>query len=186
MTAGDTAREHYTSTRTEMIQRIQLRDNVLLVYLGAIATLLGLAFGASINTEVLLVIPVLSLGAAVILSQHNIAIGSLGAFLVHELEPFLKELGEYAPQWDNSYAFHEYSSRGVSLRTIGHFLLINVPAVAGLVITWRPGICSPFPENPVWWLGILCTGSSVYYIWSAHSWRKRIYAGLKWRTKENP
>jgi hypothetical protein len=184
MSAGDTAREHYTSARTELIQRIHLRDNVLLVYLGAVGTVFGLAFGTSIRSEVLLVVPFFSLGASVILSQHNIAIGSIGAFLVHEIEPFLKQLGEYAPQWDNSVTFHEYSSRGVWLRTIGHTLLIVIPAIAGIAITWRSGFYSPFPQGPLWWFALICTVLSCYFIWYAHTWRNKIYAGLKWRTSK--
>ena len=58
MSSGESARKFYESARLELIHRIRLRENILLFYLGAVATLLGVAFGSQpVKLEVLFVIP---------------------------------------------------------------------------------------------------------------------------------
>jgi hypothetical protein len=182
MSSGDSARTFYESARQELIQRIQLRDNVLLVYLGAIGTIFSVSLGTTVKPEILLVIPYLALGASVIVSQHNAVIGSLGIFLVFEIGPFLQKLKEGAPQWDNSASLHEYSTRAIWMRSFGHFLLIIVPPVAALSINWQSGFYGSFPENPIWWVGVLSTVASIYIIIEAHYWRKKLFKKIKWKT----
>jgi hypothetical protein len=128
MSAGETARKHYESARLELIERIKLRDHSLLVYLGVVGTILSAALAMPAKLEILLSIPYIALGVAVIISQHNEVIGSLGDFCARELEPFLRNLQppEDAPQWDNSAALHDYSMQAIKLRSWGHFLLIIV------------------------------------------------------------
>jgi hypothetical protein len=175
MTAGETARKNYEMARWEITERIQIRDQVLLVYLGAVGTIFGIALGTSSKPEILLVTPYLTLGAAIIVSQHNSVIGALGSFVAHELESFLREIGEYAPQWDTSAVLGSYSVRMVWLRTLGHLLLLSSPPVVGLIANWWYGFYSPFPNWIIWWFGLVCTGLSLFLLLESHSWRRRLH-----------
>jgi hypothetical protein len=181
MSSGESARKHYEAARQEVVERIQARDNVLLFYLGAVGTLFGVALGTSARLEILLVIPYLALGAAVLVSQHHALIGWLAAFCANEIEPFLKEIGEYAPQWDNSLALQEYSSRAIGLRAVGHLVLIVIPSIAGLVMNWRFGFGKLLPQGILWWSGVAFTVLSTWTIRQAHAGRKKIYDSTQWR-----
>ena len=97
MSGGETARKNYEMAQQEIQEHLQLRDNVLLVYLGAIGTIFGVALGTNADMKILLVIPYLALGSSVIVSQHNALVGSVESYIVSELEPFLKKIGEHAP-----------------------------------------------------------------------------------------
>ena len=95
MSAGETARKNYESARNELVQRIQLREQILLFFVGGVATIYSVALGAENKLEILLAIPYISFGTAVIISQHNSVIGALGHFCAHELWPFLKKVGAF-------------------------------------------------------------------------------------------
>jgi len=180
MSAGDTARENYKSARDELIAHIQIRDNVLFIYLGAIGALFGLALGSSARPDLLLIIPLLSVGAAFIVAQHDGLIGALSSFLIDEIEPFLIEIGESAPQWDNSSALKEYSSRSVSFRTAGHMVFLEAPSVMALGMNWK-AFNFPFPKGPLWWLGVVFTGFAMYILLNNHTWRKSLKGRVAWR-----
>lgn len=107
MSVGDTARSNYAAVRAEILQRMQLRDYVLLVFLGFTGAIFSVALGAANHIEVLLAIPFLSLGAAILVSQHNLMAAVLGDFLSTELQVALDSENEGAPQWDKSLYFQE-------------------------------------------------------------------------------
>lgn len=182
MSVADTARANYDSARTELIERIRLRDNVLLVYLTLVCAVFGVAFGTSDRIDVLLSLPFVALGTTVLVCQHNCVIGSLADFCVNELIPVLKSESppEYAVQWDNSNALHNYSTRAIQLRSIGHSLLILIPCIAALGTNWKHGFCSPFPFVVTWWFGLFCVTIIFWLIWQSHKWRRDIYATFNW------
>jgi hypothetical protein len=178
MSRGDSARTHYESAREELILRIQLRDRVLLLYLGGVATISGVAIGSKgVQTQLLLILPFLTLGIAMIATQHNALIGAIGYFCVNEIEPYLKDLpnSEYAPQWDSSTALEEYSQRAVRFRSWGHTAIMLLPSFASLVVTYQEGINPPTWSTVLWWFGIFCVGSIIILIYKTYSWRKHLY-----------
>lgn len=178
MSKGETARNSYESARTELIQRLQLRDNVLLAFLGAIGAIFGLAFGTSANPEILLIVPYLALGATVLVVQHNNVIGMIGQFLTNEITPLLKEIDEYAPQWDNSPTSIRYLAKSIWFRTLGHFLLIIIPELAALLLN-RNHFCFSSPKSFLWWAGLAFTMISVFILSSSHRLRKNLYRNLE-------
>jgi hypothetical protein len=182
MSIADTARGNYNSARTEIIERIRLRDNVLLVYLALVGTVFGVAFGTNIQIEVLLALPFVALGTTVLICQHNCVIGSLADFCVNELIPVLKSESppEYTVQWDNSNALHKYSTQAINLRSFGHLLLILIPCINALVMNWKHIFSSTFQLVVVWWLGSACVVFILWFVWRSHKWRKNIYATFNW------
>lgn len=182
MGAGDTARHSYAAARAEILQRMRLRDNVLLVFLAVSGAILGVALRGSGNNEVLLSIPFLALGTAILVSQHNLLAAVLGQFCAHELEPFLKSLepSEHAPNWDNSRTFKQFANEAAKLRLIGHGIIILVPCVLALAMNWDHALNSPFPLGPLWWFGAMCSIVAAGVIINSHARRVDIYNKRKW------
>lgn len=174
MTSGDSARQYHATARSEIIQRLQLRDNVLLVFLGATGALFGIALGTNANPEILLVVPYLTLGATLIISQHHEVIGSLGLFLREELHPALEKMGDAAPEWDTSDALREYHSQAIWMRILAHTILLIIPPLGSLAINWHHRVVSAFPQGLAWWLGALFAGLSVVVLVRSHYQRKRL------------
>ncbi len=183
MSAGETARKNYESARNELVQRIQLREQILLFFVGGVATIYSVALGAENKLEILLAIPYLSFGTAVIISQHNSVIGALGHFCAHEIEPFLKKLepSEYAPLWESSASLHRHSAKTLGMRTLAHVVLIITPAALGLSMNWQYARFSDIANGIIWWIGATGTVLSLGFLMSAHFWRRKLYREIEWQ-----
>jgi len=179
MSAADTARNNYSAVRAEIVQRMQLRDYVLLVFLGFTGAIFSVAFGSSNRIAVLLALPYLSLGAAILVSQHNMMAAILGEFLSRELQTALAE--EKAPHWDNSSTFHAFAKTAADFRFIGHILIIFVPCIVALGVNWRAAFYASFPDNPMWWFGALCLLMAGFVIWYSHNKRMQLYINRPWQ-----
>jgi hypothetical protein len=142
MSRGDSARIHEEMARWELIQRIEHRDNTLLLFLGAVGAIFAALGTDRFDNKILLVIPYLALGVVFITEHHNKMIGLLGRYLKLELEPYYRKIKEYAPQWDGSSSNLERSTEYPITRKIGHLVLIIGPSAfslmlnLGLVISW--------------------------------------------------
>ena len=177
MKTDDTSRAYYNSARTELIERIKLRDQIFVFYLAGVVAIFGLALGASNHSDILLCVPFIGLGASIIISQHFAVIGALAAYCVLEVGPFLRSgsSAEDAPQWDASEALRAYHDAAIAMRTWGHVLLILLPSACALGFTWRHGIFSPFPLGTLWWVGMGCVLISGLVVWRTHQFRKTLY-----------
>lgn len=172
----------YESARGELIHRIGLRDNALLVYLGAMTTLFGVSLGTSISIASLLAVPFVALGATIIVSQHNAIIGSLASYCATEIQAYLDRTmkKDCPPQWENSVALCKYHRTSMRLRTGGHSILLLAPVIAALALNWQHALSSPFPEGIMWWFGAVCAGVSCWIIRSVHIWRAKLYDERAW------
>ena len=182
--SSETTIKLYESARNELIHRIGLRDNILLVFLGAVATILGLALSKPDMKEIMLTIPFLSLGASVLVSQHNSLIGALGEYCSQEIGKFLEKEydNEVVSQWDNSKALERYSSHAMTLRTLGHIMLLLFPSFISLIFNVNYSFDFSLRYTLVWWICFFTFILSLYYIIDTHYWRKNIYKKIiKWR-----
>lgn len=186
MGAGDTARSNYESARSEIVQRIALRDNAVLFYLGAVGTIIGVSLGRS-QPEILLVIPYVALGVGLIVCQHNTVIGNLGYFCVAEVEPFLRALKEpeEAPQWDDSYSLWRSQKGSIWARTAANVVLLIVPSLGGIVWNWQRACDLSSPVSFLWYLGLLCTAMSFFFLVRAHKSRIKLYGDPNWCWKKS-
>lgn len=173
---GENARVHEQTARAEIIQRIALRDNALVLYIGAIGAIIGLVGSGNIGLEILLIVPYLAFGAAIIINQHNVLIGLLGHYLVVELDTEYKKLDEYVPQWDGSKSATTTIGKYPVLLQLkyGHLVLIATPPILGLILNWR----FLYPTTLLaiaWWLGVVLTLLSVGIILGAARYRNELY-----------
>jgi hypothetical protein len=176
---AETARHSYDAARAEILLRMRLRDNVLLVFLAASGAFLGIGLQSNQN-EVLLAIPFLALGTAILVSQHNMLAAALGQFLAHELGPFLKNLNERAPHWDNSVTFRSIHNTAAWFRFWGHMLVIEIPSIVGLCLNARHALESPFPHGPLWWGGAFCAAGALGVLWWSHQKRLKLGEDREW------
>ena len=172
--SGATGRAIYSSVQAEIIERVRLRDNALVLYLGSTSTIFGLALGQITKQEILLVLPFLALGVSAIISHHHSNIGAAMLFVENEIEPFLKNIGEDAPVWETSPTRQLYAKRDVNLRFLANLTLISIPPIAGLIFTYKLGLYSAFPLKSFWWIGLLITLITIYLIIEAHVYRNKL------------
>jgi hypothetical protein len=172
MSKGDIARIHEQTARAEIIQRVGLRDNALVLYLGAVSALVGFAGSANAGTEILLIIPYLAFGATTIIEHHHMMIGVLSHYLAVDLDAEYRKLKEYVPQWDNSASAREaYVKRPYFIRRkFGHWVLIAMPSLLSLVVNyqyiWLRSILTA-----AWWLGFILTILSIVTIAQSSAYR---------------
>jgi hypothetical protein len=178
MSVGETARKNYESVRLEFVQRIQLRDNIILAFLGATGTVFGIALATAAKPEILLIIPYLALGTTVLTVHHHSVMMAILDFTCCELEPFLAQIGESAPLWDSSQAVKRNVSRFMLLRTSGHYLIINVPSIAGLLMNWRHKANSSLSLETLWWFGVAATLISIFVATENHIKRIKLQARI--------
>ena len=175
MSASDTARSAYQSARAELIARIGHRDSILVFYLGAVGALLGVALSTKADQEILLAIPYLAFGAAVLVSQHNDVIGALGSFCRTELHSFLEaqDPAEAAPEWERSAARRESYRSSIWHRSLGHLVLLLAPSFIGLGTNWQHhGV--PTSLVPVVWWGAMLVGTlALIVILRSHFFRRK-------------
>lgn len=122
-----TPRLAYEKAREEILHRIDYRDRVLLLYLGAIAT----TFGAVLAMEkpeysVLYIAPFLSVGAGLLVYQHNISISDLVSFI-------RRKLAGPVPTFE-TFNLTSSEPRGLKIRSAGEIILLVVPCLACLAI----------------------------------------------------
>lgn len=160
----------------QIMVRVRQRDNVLLMYLGAVGALLGFAFSANgKETEILLAIPYLCFGCSIVLSHHNLLIGDLLDFLKTDLHGFIINhcssdclAYEPCPQFETSKVFEKSIVRMLWLRTAGHTLILVLPCIIAIYANWNhaSGSESTFPFGAVF-LGacVLVIMSCMLLLW---------------------
>lgn len=170
----------YKAAREEIMTRMKLRDQVLLVFLGAIGTIFGVSFGNQVNKEIMLTIPIIALGVSIIISQHSIAIGGIANFCRVELKDFFDNI----PHWDDSKTLKSLSKNQLTKRGLSGFIIIITPCVISLAINYEHAINSPFPFGQVWWFSLVFTILSAFYIYTAITTRSKYYSSQNWQKSD--
>lgn len=128
---------YYTSYRQELIQRIVLRDGALIFY----ATGMGAYFNyllrdltiEKVRSDMFLAVAlgaplgIFSLCFTLIVLQHHVAIGKLGAFGRLELTEQCRQLGLPTIHWDNSRALNSSVDFFHRYRLFSQALILIVP-----------------------------------------------------------
>jgi hypothetical protein len=174
------ATNYYRAVRDELVERVKLRDQVLLVYLGFVGAVLGASLTKDSWREIGLILPFLGLGCAILVSQHNAVIGALIRFINEDLKRKLKETGIDVPEFVSSNSFRGHSRYSNFSRSLGHAVVIMIPEIAGLGINFPHALLSPFPMGPAWWFGLAFALCSAFVIYDSHRGRSRVYNDTPW------
>lgn len=176
MNDSDVKKLFYESARAELIQRIQLRDNVALLYLAAIAAIFGIALAKDGKLEILLIVPLLSLAASVLTSQHHILIGALGKYCSAEICIDITYKDIPIPQWDNSKSLQQFFSFAMNSRAIGHLCIFSIPAIAGLALNYKYSYNGEISLTILFYMGCFVTILEIIYILDSFFKRKKLFA----------
>ena len=161
----------YNAARNEIVERIKLRDQALLLYLAAITTLFGIGLGKDKMAEILFIIPFLALGIVSIIVQHNLTIGAIASFIRTELKEYFLTV----PHWDDSKSLKKIFKQQSLFRKISAYITIGVPPIISLIINNIYATQTTFPYGLLWWLCLVLTIISIYYIYITSSKRDKIY-----------
>jgi hypothetical protein len=128
--SAEEANLFYQSARSELIQRLALRDQSLIAYIASAGAYFGFVVqgsykntnaGSDVLSEaaIVVVLPIISLVFTYVILQHHVMIGKLG-----EYTRLLFPSGYN--HWDHTYASWE-DKRYLSARTISQALLLILP-----------------------------------------------------------
>ncbi|MFG1954321.1 hypothetical protein [Micromonospora sp. NPDC048830] len=131
---------YYSAVRSEILQRQTIRESTLTLFLGAAATLAGVALtGSDQRRWLLFFVPVLGLGASCVYLQHTTATRALWNYLASEFQDEITHAmtPDKAPRhWDVSSARAGLAT-SAAIRAAASTLLIVMPgmlaAIAGLI-----------------------------------------------------
>lgn len=153
---NDVPLKFYETARAEMLLRIREREVATYVWLGVIGTIVSLAFGTGRREfDVLLVLPVVSLGFAARVTQHEELIKVLAAYCKNEVGPLLESQG--LRQWDNSRTLAEAQSSFVATRTLVNLLLFVGPSSLALWLNSSNLAAQGLIFRTTFWVGVFCT-----------------------------
>jgi glycerophosphoryl diester phosphodiesterase len=168
---------YYEAARQEILERLRLRDQFLLTYVMASATLFGLVIGQRIeDLRLLLVVPYVALGFSVLVSQHHAVIGSLLFFCGNELAPSLiADMSASVPKWESSRTYRIDFARALMRRLWAHFLLLLLPPTVSL---WLTRAClkeCSISTIIAWYCGLVFTICAASLIRLGFSFRRRAF-----------
>ncbi|OOQ70122.1 hypothetical protein C1S86_11165 [Vibrio parahaemolyticus] len=179
------ALKFYDAARTELVERIRLRETILLFYITVIATLLGVAYNKANHHGVLLIIPYISFSIGYLLQHHNTLIGTLGRYchslhISHLVYGFDKPL----EQWDNSSILREQSELATSSRFWPQAAILSIPSGFALfvnheryddIVEANSLFSTEFIGWAALWLGGVMTFFSVYFLYESKAARKSLF-----------
>lgn len=119
---------------------------MLLAFLAATAAIFAFALSnhsttsSSSTTEardLLLVVPYLAFGPALLLMQHNLVIHAIHEYLTKELASHLNTCAKAPPQWESSDALARHGLLLVFLTFFAQAVILLVPSVAALMLAPR-------------------------------------------------
>jgi hypothetical protein len=182
----DLAKIYYSAARAEVLQRLAMREQVLLAGVTAFGVIGGLAL-ANGRQHLLSLFPVLSLAFAVLHFRHHFLMAHLGQYIRSELDPSLgfpdvEEVGVQLPaHWDNWLRNEEGSSRIqyiLLMELLGSWLLLWLPGLIGLLVL-RSKISRPLISVDI----VLLVGALIPFLLetkhliSNYYRRRRVYKG---------
>ena len=137
----------YESARSELVQRMVMRDSALLFYIGAVGSYFNFVINSHLSKPptqtdlygamiIMLPMPFVCLIFSLVILQHHIIVGRIGAFLRWELNwgPVHEKFSHH---WDNSKSFLEHANFLITLRLYAQGLILCLPLLYDIVFYFR-------------------------------------------------
>jgi len=152
----------YNAVRAEVIQRLALREQVLLAYLATSGVVAGVAYKSSggVNYQTLLIIPGMSVLFTLALIRHDGIMLKIGQYIRTELRPFISGInvgGKTLVDWDESLTLTNYLTRHLIVEKCLFLLLVGGPAASALMIA-RDNRCQ---YHHIFWWAFSCFCASI-------------------------
>ncbi len=171
----------YNAARAEIVQRLALREQVVLAPLTASGVIAGIGFrsgtGAGYDPNVLLLVPLLTIAFTIAFARHNWIIRHIGEYIATELRPFFQAQGPGLPDWDDSQVLRREKKGFLVKELLAFTVLLCVPALLVLSICfWRVHSAS-VSYRWLYWVSLTGTCGSLFFfvanIWRVLSPRKQ-------------
>ena len=168
----------FETARAEILQSIVLWDGAFVIYLASIGAYLNLAFNyhfsdvatsLDVTKALALAIPLpfLCLIFTLMILQHRIFIGGLGAYLSKEL-PWYTGKESAHPHWDISRTIQQIETRLFRVRLVTQAIIMVLPIGYGMLVFWlfwNRQTNSNMEKFALVFLFFLNTASSVFIFW---------------------
>jgi len=161
----------YEVIHNHNLERGRLRESALILYLGGVGVIFGLAFGESLMMEVLFIIPFLSLGVSYIIAQHHNMIGTLLKYLTDEFIPYYRKEHSEIPFWELSETRHTYADQDITQRFFANLILICGPPITSLFLTHNLEP-SNLQTTKIWCISLIATVGSIIVNRKSYKYRK--------------
>lgn len=178
---------HYKAIRDEAVSRLLARDSLLVLYLAAVGTLFGIAFANDGTKGIVVIVPFIAFGIALMLRDHELVLLRHGRWIRSEYEPYVRHYvkgelkedtanavrGLRLPLWDTSPVLREYGETDIGPRYVGYALLLALPSVIGVIwFVQSAGALSPRLESSVAILALLAIFFTLYFVWASYRDRR--------------
>jgi hypothetical protein len=133
----------YNAARSEIVQRLSMRDTTVLAWITTVGVLLGWAIkdasGNDMKDWLMVLIPVMSLAFTFSIYRHTMIIDSLGRYIGRELHRFLGQ--EVAPSlvpyhWDNSNILNRRGKTYLLIERNTYLVLMAGPPLGCVLYLW--------------------------------------------------
>jgi hypothetical protein len=129
----DLAKIYYGAARAEILQRLAMREQVLLAGVTAFGVIGGLALGDNGGRQYLFgMFPFLSFAFVVLLFRHHFLMTKLGQYIHSELDRYLGFSDPVPAHWNNWISYGESSK---DLR-----LILAMELLGAWLLLWLPGM----------------------------------------------
>ncbi len=156
----------YGSASNHLHTRIMAREYILIGYIAAATTLIGIAFGSQELRRIALMLPFVALAVALILSNHE--------NVIRQLEEHLGHLTDGIPDdWYSRVNMSEERTRGLGYRTAALLVIVGGSSIIAVLI----GRSVAASDVVVWYLDIAVTIGVVLFVLLPRIRRMRQYRG---------
>lgn len=166
----------YAVAAEELVSRIKMREQLLLLNVTASLAVFGFAFQDK-SPVVLLIIPHICFGSVVLFGQQHSIIGALFSYFVdlgHQTD-VVSQKGRKLP-WHASRFFAEYvASKGVVWRYLGRAILFIGPSIGALIFSYLKDQAAVRDHAFLWYLGLAATVAASILLYSYEFHRVSMY-----------
>jgi hypothetical protein len=137
----DFAITYYNAARAEILQRLGLREQVLLAGIAAFGLVAGAAFANGSWRGLIGLLPPLSFGFTVMFFRHHYVITELSHYLNNELQDPLHVRKSSAPMpfhWDEWLAYGRGKSRTLPRHRL--LVILSFELFGGCLLLWIPAL----------------------------------------------
>lgn len=143
----------FNKAREELLKRVELRDKMVLAYIGLSMATLGGTMLSKIAIVGLL-IPAFGFAVSLIVNQHTMAI--------HYICCWTRRAASF-PHWGNSAELEELHGLAIRPRVVAHLAVFVIPSLVALVYAYPVAFAHADPfKSGLWWFGVVMMLVTTY------------------------
>lgn len=178
--ATHVALEYHKALRAEIIERLKLRDHILLAYLGATGALVGFAFEhPDLKPSLLVVLPFLGLGGATMVAQHQDQIVAYNRYITKDLAHYLPAgVEEKVPDFYGSETARDHLKRNLWMNFVSQLIVLCGPPIFAVILN-QPHLADGWAMKDTYTvLGLGLTAATAGRLWLSLAFRHKVMAKL--------